>query len=703
MSAVQRNVLIVLTDGQFLTTLSIKPKSTWQLLKPHVDSIVQNLAFPIFCFNEEDAETFEDDPIEFIRSQLDIIEEANLLAGRAGIFVESLVTKRKATFMPQLEFVQSIFQASIAGTRTPQEKEGAMHLADAMVEMMVNDAKVSPQLDQFFATFIIPELKSQHNFLRFRACELIKTFDKRGMQWSSNQTLETAFRGVMDCLMDQALPVRVQAAVALGELIGHEEVHQVMAPNAGRLMQELLKLSDETDLDVLMTTQEKVVENFSDELLPFAVELTTQLRDSYVRMLQELADATAQAEESLELDTATKSHEDKMFAAMANLATMYQIISAAESKVEILAQIEAVVLPAIVQTMEKQMAELLDDTLDLADMLTFYQKSISPGMWNVFEMMHAAFTQWAPDYLTEMTSLFDNLLTFGSDTFRNNPRYRAMLLEIFAHATQNPNMSPADHIAAYKLADVMLLTLKGYYDQELPSILDTVLPSATGSVKPAPDAKVRKWAEVVVLDALIYNPQLTLQILESKAATGAFLDGIAGRVEAYSRVHECRACICALINLLAIPPTSMPASVQQRAPRILGTLIVHLANMPAIVRKRKELVDILEDVDSDDEDDFGVEVDGEGVDQDFGDGDVHDKENEYLEMLAAQATKLKSNFGTKPEGAEEEEEEEEEEIDDDDEDDDAVSDSRKCCFAAVSENSSLTNVSICSSRQGTDL
>jgi importin-7 len=95
-------VLIVLTDAQFLTTLSIKPKSTWQLLKPHVDSIVQNLAFPIFCFNEEDAETFEDDPIEFIRSQLDIIEEANLLAGRAGIFVESLVTKRKATFMPQL-------------------------------------------------------------------------------------------------------------------------------------------------------------------------------------------------------------------------------------------------------------------------------------------------------------------------------------------------------------------------------------------------------------------------------------------------------------------------------------------------------------------------------------------------------------------------------------------------------------------------
>ncbi len=291
----------------------MKPKTTWQLLKPHVNMIIQTFAFPLFCFSEQDAEAFEDDPIDYIRSQLDVFEEATLPAGSAGMFIESVISKRKPTFLPQLEFVQNVMQANALGQgRTAQEKEGAMRLASALTVMMINSPQTSKQLDQFFATFIIPELKSPHNFLRFRACDLIKTFDKRGMEWQNASTLEAAFRGVMDCLLDKDLPVRVQAAAALGELIAHDEIRDVMAPNAGRLMQELLKLSDETDLDVLMVTQEKVVETFSEELIPFAVELTTQLRDSYVRMVHELAAAAAQAEQSNgEVDFGEKSAEDK--------------------------------------------------------------------------------------------------------------------------------------------------------------------------------------------------------------------------------------------------------------------------------------------------------------------------------------------------------------------------------------------------------
>ena len=91
----------------------------------------------------------------------------------------------------------------------------------------------------------------------------------------------------MDCMMDAELPVRVKAAEAMGELVAHDEVHNAVAPNAGRLMQELLKLSDETDLDVLMTTQEKIVNNFAEELLPFSVQLTQQMANSYMRLVQD--------------------------------------------------------------------------------------------------------------------------------------------------------------------------------------------------------------------------------------------------------------------------------------------------------------------------------------------------------------------------------------------------------------------------------
>lgn len=40
---------------------------------------------------------------------------------------------------------------------------------------------------------------------------------------------------------------------------------------------DLLKLSDETDLDILNSSMETMVEHFQDELLPVAAQLTARL------------------------------------------------------------------------------------------------------------------------------------------------------------------------------------------------------------------------------------------------------------------------------------------------------------------------------------------------------------------------------------------------------------------------------------------
>ena len=40
---------------------------------------------------------------------------------------------------------------------------------------------------------------------------------------------------------------------------------------------DLLKLSDETDLDILNSSMESMVEHFQDELLPVAAQLTARL------------------------------------------------------------------------------------------------------------------------------------------------------------------------------------------------------------------------------------------------------------------------------------------------------------------------------------------------------------------------------------------------------------------------------------------
>ena len=82
---------------------------------------------------------------------------------------------------------------------------------------------------------------------------------------------------MIGCLDDTELPVRCQAALALQPLLRHEYVVNAMRPQIPQLMQRLLTLVNEVDADMLSMVMEEFVEQFSDELTPFAVDLATNL------------------------------------------------------------------------------------------------------------------------------------------------------------------------------------------------------------------------------------------------------------------------------------------------------------------------------------------------------------------------------------------------------------------------------------------
>lgn len=103
---------------------------------------------------------------------------------------------------------------------------------------------------------------------------------------------------------------------------------------------DLLKLSDETDLDILNSSMETMVEHFQDELLPVAAQLTARLVctlssppvsipnsgqcESYNRLLRE---AIANEENSptgddLEALMDADGEDDKTYAAMGVAKTL---------------------------------------------------------------------------------------------------------------------------------------------------------------------------------------------------------------------------------------------------------------------------------------------------------------------------------------------------------------------------------------------
>lgn len=626
-------------------TECVKPKSTWALLKPHVLQLTQSFIFPRLCFSEQDDELWQLDPVDFVRANLDPFEEIGSVSGSAATFVQTVASKRtKSAFMPLLEFVTSVVNAYPNGGRSAKEKDGAFHLCRAMDLTMVSHEKVSGMLDGFFAQHVIPELKSEHKFLRYRACDLVKSFDHNGMAWSNNSTLEAAFTGVMNCIGDQELPVRVVAAEAIGSLIDHDEVHSAMAPNAARLMQELLKLSDETDLDILSPTKSKVVANFSEELLPFSIQLTQQMAASYLRLVNEnLESADRDPEATMEFNM--DNHEDdKLFAAMGCLNTIFQIIASAESKPEILEKLEEVVLPIVAHTLEKDCVELFDDCLELTDTLTYYQKKVSAGMWQIFTLIYKSFKGAGIDYLSEMLPTIDNCVSYGVEVVQNNSEYKSMLVDIFLTAMTSDQLGITDQVAACKLADVILLLLRGGVDEALPQIINAVLPHTVDEEKIKSD--VRKWSIIVILDALVYNAAATLQVLEAAGATTQLFGVITSLLPKLTRVHEKKVASSAIIQLLALEPSSLPPALQSNLAAFLVALATQLDTLPEAISKRNALLEAFENEEDQDETSFsssgGISLDPTKYTDVDDEADVVDEDNEYLEMFARERAKLRA-------------------------------------------------------------
>ena len=105
-------------------------------------------------------------------------------------------------------------------------------------------------------------------------------------------------------------------------------------------------------------------------------------------------------EENAELDTLLNDvDDDKTFAAMGVAKTISTIISSIDSSPEILTQIQEIVIPIIIFTLENRLLDLFDNMYELVDSLTYKLRAISPSMWPVLELTYRLFKQEAVDFL----------------------------------------------------------------------------------------------------------------------------------------------------------------------------------------------------------------------------------------------------------------------------------------------------------------
>ena len=80
------------------------------------------------------------------------------------------------------------------------------------------------------------------------------------------------------------MPVKVEAALAISELLDHQVAVEFIRPNLGSVIDIFLRIMDEIDFEELIQSLKKIVIIYEDEIAPHAEKLCQKLSDAYIRI-----------------------------------------------------------------------------------------------------------------------------------------------------------------------------------------------------------------------------------------------------------------------------------------------------------------------------------------------------------------------------------------------------------------------------------
>ncbi len=229
------------------------------------------------------------------------------------------------------------------------------------------------------------------------------------------------------------------------------------------------------------------------------------------------------------------------------------------------------------------LVDLYNEAFEIIDSCTFTAKAISPNMWQAFELIHTTFKSGAEFYLEDMLPALDNFVQFGAAQLAQKPEYVQALYEMVSDMFSDPRQGGAERICACKLAEALMLSIRGSIDQCVEGFVVMAMTILNGPNEAKPRSYKIHLVEMVI-NAIHYNPLMTLQILETKGWTNRFFSLWFGSMSSFSRVHDKKLCIVAISALLNLNQDMVPQSVSVGWPRLLQGITELFRTLPSAMK-----------------------------------------------------------------------------------------------------------------------
>lgn len=582
---------------------------SWKFIRHHMQTMIQDVIFPLMCHSDEDEELWVNDPHEYIRIKYDVFEDFLSPVMAAQTVFHSATSKRKEVLDKAMEFCMSIL---LNATSTPRQRDGALHMVGAVAEVLLKRKLYKDKAEEMLMNHVFPAFQSEHGFLRARACWVIRYFSE--MKFRSEPVLQHAIKAVKAALCgDKDLPVRVEAAIAIQMLITEQEkAKNYIQPFVKPVILELLNVIRETENDDLTGVMQKLVCTYVDEVIPIAVEMMSHLAQTFAQVMESDGDGS----------------EEKAITALGILNTMETILNVMEDQKEIILQLEGIVLNVVGIILRTNIVDFYEEVLSLIYSLTSSQ--VSHHMWEVFGMIYQMFQKDGIDYFTDMMPALHNYITVDTDAFLANPNHLQVMFDM-CKTVLNANIGEDAEVHAAKLLEVILLQCPGKLDHVLGSFIELVLQRLTREVL---TSELRTMCLQVVIAGMYYNTPLLFDILskiQMPNVEGSILNHFLKQwlhdSDSFLGLHDRKISVLGLCALLSMAG-QRPQEVTEVAPQILPAALVLFQGLKRAYASRANE----EESDSDDEDEDDEEAyDGTVLSSD--EDEIDETSQQYLERL----------------------------------------------------------------------
>jgi hypothetical protein len=605
--------------------LAINLAPTYKMLKPHMEFLLYKVCFPTMCLTQDDVDSFENEPHEFVHRQSSPLADFYDPRMAAINVVTDLVQHRgQDVTQPLLGFMTEIlhrYRTAPDNEKNHIEKDGALLSFGSLSKYLLSKKKYADELEGLLVGSVFPDFNSPVGFLRYRACWMVQQFSE--IEWSDDGTnLRTLIQMVLQRLSDPALPVQIEASKALRFLIEADGAEETLLPVLPQVLTEYFRIMNEIGNDEVVAALQVIIDKFGDHIEPHALALVTQLATAF--------DQYCNAGED--------DDDDAAMAAAQCLECIATVLKGICEKPQMYKTLEPQLIPLTLKILgnDGDYIEYLECALDILTFLTYFPDEIAPELWQAFPLIYVAFDQWAYDYLNLMVPPLQSFIAKDPQSFLQGSAvlpdgtvsYVDLVFSIVAKTVTNDRSSESECRQALGLFLSILHSCPGLVDAYIPMVNDIVL-GKLGQQVNAENASTRIAIYQVLGSALYYNAALELAELEKRGVTQQVFATWITDAEAHMKDKYLprKLTVLGLSSLLKIPPTSMPSSISASIPSLIAQVV-----FMCIQLKEDAEITAREDADAERGEDVDAAFDAQGEDDAHeGFGEDEDVTNEMDE------------------------------------------------------------------------